>query len=81
MKLRRVVLAPSLALPGLALARNCPNLMAQVDTALAESPDPGEEMMKEIKVLREEGEMQHVAGEHGKSVESLNQALLLLGKL
>jgi hypothetical protein len=81
MKLRHVVLALSLALPGAALAGSCPKIMAQVDAALAENPKLDEEVMKEIKILREEGEKQHAAGDHKKSVQSFNQALLLLGKL
>jgi hypothetical protein len=52
-----------------------------VDAALAENPKLDEETMKEIKTLREEGEKQHAEGDHKKSVQSLNQALLLLGKL
>ena len=81
MKLRHIVLALSLALPGAAIASNCPKMMARVDAALAENPKLDEEMMKEIKVLRAEGEKQHAAGDHKKSVQALNQALLLLGKL
>jgi hypothetical protein len=80
-KLRHIVLALSLALPGAAIASKCPKMMAQVDAALAENPKLDEEMMKEIKVLRAEGEKQHAAGDHKKSVQALNQALLLLGKL
>lgn len=81
MKLRHVVLALSLALPGAALASNCPKMMAKVDAALAENPKLDEEMMKEIKILRADGEKKHAEGDHKKSVEALNQALFLLGKM
>lgn len=80
MKLSHLVLALSLALPGVAMAGKCPKLMAEVDAAIAENPKVDEEMMKEIKVLRTDGEKQHAAGDHKKSEVALNQALFLLGK-
>lgn len=82
MNLRSILLALAVALTAApALASDCPNLMATVDAALAESPGLDEDMKKEIMQLREEGEKHHAAGDHKKSMESLRQALLLLGKL
>ncbi len=81
MKLRHILLALALALPAVAQAGNCPNMMAEVDAALAENPKLEEDVMKEVKTLREEGEKLHAEGKHDKSVEALTQALLLLGKM
>lgn len=81
MKLRHVLLALALGLSsGAAFASSCPKLMAQVDAILATNPDLPQSVLDEVKTLRADGQKQHEAGKHDKSVESLNQALFLLGK-
>lgn len=80
MKLNHVILAFALTLPGVAYAHNCPNLMAEIDAALAAKPELNEETISEIKSLRLEGESHHAAGEHVKAEDALFEALTLLGK-
>ena len=82
MKLRHIVLALCLAVPGgAALANDYQTYVTQVDAALAENPQLDEETLKEIQDLRAEGEKQAAAGKQDKAVEAVVQALLLLGKL
>ncbi|MDX1514316.1 MAG: hypothetical protein R3174_11310 [Gammaproteobacteria bacterium] len=83
MKVRHLLLALALvfALPGPAFAGSCPVLMKKIDEALAANPDLDADTLAEIKKAREEGEKLHKDGKHDKSVEELNQALLLLGLL
>ncbi|HEY5701616.1 MAG TPA: hypothetical protein VIT83_05965 [Gammaproteobacteria bacterium] len=83
MKMRHLFLALALVfvLPGTAFAGSCPALMKKVDDALAANPDVDAETLAEIKKAREDGEKLHKDGKHDKSVEELNQALLLLGIL
>ncbi len=69
----------SFALAGPALAGNCPNLMGEVDAALASNPSLSAEQMTEVKELRAQGEAQHAGGQHAESVESLNKAKSILG--
>ncbi len=54
--------------------------MGQVDAILATNPDLPQSVLDEVKTLRADGQKQHEGGKHDKSVESLNQALFLLGK-
>ncbi len=83
MKTRHLFLALALAfaLPGTAFAGSCPAIMKKIDDALAANPDLDPETLAEIKMGREDGEKLHKEGKHDKSVEELNQALLLLGIL
>ncbi len=62
-----------------ALAGGCPTLMKKIDAALAANPQVSAEQMTQITKLRAEGEAQHKAGSHKASVDSLNQALAMLG--
>ncbi len=62
-----------------ALAGSCPKLMKKIDAALAASPQVNAEQMTQITELRAEGAAQHKAGSHKDSVDSLNQALAVLG--
>jgi len=62
-----------------ALAGTCPKIMKKVDTALAASPNLTSEQMTQVTKLRAEGEAQHKAGSHADSVDSLNQAMAILG--
>ncbi len=62
-----------------ALAGSCPKIMKKIDAALAASPQVSAEQMTQITKLRAEGGAQHKAGSHKASVDSLDQALAILG--
>ncbi len=62
-----------------ALAGGCPNMVKKIDAALAASPQLSAEQMTQVTELRNEGEAQHKAGSHAASVDTLNQALAILG--
>ena len=62
-----------------AMAAHCPMDMKQIDAALAENPKLSAEQLAEVKKLRAEGEAQHQAGNHAKSVETLGKAKKILG--
>ncbi len=62
-----------------ALAGSCPKIMKKIDAALAANPQVSAEQMTRITELRAEGAAQHKAGSHKASVDSLNQALAILG--
>ncbi len=62
-----------------ALAGACPKIMKKIDAALAASPQVSAEQMTQVTELRAEGAAQHKAGGHKDSVDSLNQALAVLG--
>ncbi|MFT5450189.1 MAG: hypothetical protein ACI9DC_005394 [Gammaproteobacteria bacterium] len=80
MTFNHLLLALVLTLPGVALAHNCPNLMAEIDAALAADPQLDEATKDEVAQLRSIGEEQHTAGEHEAAEESLSDALTLLDK-
>ena len=81
MKMRHILLALALGLSsGAAVASGCPGMMAQIDAILATNPDLPQSVLDEVKTLREDGQKQHEQGKHDKSVETLNQALFLLGE-
>lgn len=60
-------------------AGQCPSLMEEVDAQM-ESADLSEDERAEVMALRTQGEAQHEAGDHDASVESLQQALEILGE-
>ena len=62
-----------------AFAGRCPMDMQQIDAALAANPKLSAEQLAEVKELRAEGEAQHNAGDHAKSVETLAKAKAILG--
>lgn len=81
MKMRHIVLALVLAFFGsAAIASQCPSMVAKIDAILATNPDLPDSVLEEVKTLREEGEKQHEEGKHDDSVETLQQALFLLGQ-
>jgi hypothetical protein len=53
--------------------------MQQIDAALAANPKLSAEQLAEVKKLRAEGEAQHNAGDHAKSVDTLAKAKAILG--
>lgn len=59
-------------------AMHCPQEMARIDQALREDPPADPALLERVKSLRAEGERLHEAGDHGQSLEKLNQALDLL---
>jgi hypothetical protein len=62
-----------------AFAMRCPMDMQQIDAALAANPKLSAEQLAEVKKLRAEGEAQHNAGDHAKSVDTLAKAKAILG--
>ena len=77
--IRTMALSIALILaPAVALAHNCPALMAEIDSALADTSLSGEELER-VQELRAEGEELHVAGDHDGSMEALEEAKALLG--
>ncbi len=76
---RFVFAAVILGLAGPALAYHCPVDMKKIDAALAQSPALSPEKLAEVKERRAEGERLHNAGDHRAAVESLGEALKILG--
>lgn len=64
---------------GPAFAMQCPADMAKIDAALAQNPDLSPEELAEVERLRAEGEEYHAAGQHQESVDTLAQAMEILG--
>jgi len=67
-----VLIALSLA-AGVAFAHNCPNEMKASMANLSPTD------LTKVKGLREEGEKQHKAGNHGESMKALGEAKKILG--
>ncbi len=61
-----------------AFADHCPKDMKAIDAAL-ENANLSEDQLAEVKELREQGEELHNAGEHDESVETLHEAMEILG--
>ena len=89
MKMKSITLLAALLLASAsatALAPDCPNLMRKIDEIMAGKPDLDEETLvdeesdKSVRLLREEGEALHDAGDHDEAVNLLNKALELLEK-
>lgn len=76
-RLLGIVVALMIAQP--AFAFHCPADMAAIDAALAAGPQITAEQLATVTALRAEGEVQHAAGNHDKSVELLQQAMAILG--
>jgi hypothetical protein len=79
--MKRAILAAAVSLMFAtpAFAFHCPGYMAQIDEALAKNPALSAEQLAEVQTLRKEGEDLHNAGDHAKSVESLEKAMDILG--
>ncbi|MGH6945853.1 MAG: hypothetical protein ACREDZ_00855 [Kiloniellales bacterium] len=79
--MKRLLLAAAFslifALP--ALAMHCPADMAKIDQALATNPSLSAEQLAEVQRLRAEGEVQHKAGNHQASMDTLAKAMSILG--
>lgn len=70
------VAATLIAVP--AWANHCPADMAKIDEAL-KTASLSEADMAKVKELRAKGEEEHKAGNHAASVETLGDALKMLG--
>ena len=79
--MKRILLATvmTLAMTGTALAGQCPNLMTEIDAALAANPQISPEQKAEVLKLRAKGEAQHSGSQHDDSVATLNKAKEILG--
>jgi hypothetical protein len=75
MKLHASLLCLTLLVPGIALANQCPALIAEIDAALESNHKLSEEKIEEITDLRDEGADLHQEGKHDASVEALSEAL------
>ncbi|MEH6631357.1 MAG: hypothetical protein V7776_11040 [Halopseudomonas aestusnigri] len=62
-----------------ALAYSCPTNIAAFDAAVAEGPNVSAEDLGHAVELRNKSEAKHIAGDHGGSIELINQALDLIG--
>lgn len=79
MKVRMMIGVMALMLAAPALAFHCPADMRKIDAALAENPALSGEQMDEVRKLRAEGEALHNAGRHQESVDTLANAMRILG--
>jgi hypothetical protein len=79
MKIRHLIAAIALSIAGSAFAAHCPMDMKKIDEALAKKPDISAAQLTEVKKLRAEGEAFHKSGKHAESVDSLGQAMKILG--
>ncbi|MBZ0162232.1 MAG: hypothetical protein K8H74_05940 [Notoacmeibacter sp.] len=70
--------ATTLALTVNAFAFHCPADMAKIDEAL-QTASLSESDLAKVKELRAQGEEEHNAGNHTASVETLAEAMKLLG--
>jgi len=68
----------TLVLAGPAFAFQCPLDLAKIDAAL-ESANQSEEVRVQVVELRDQGEAFHNAGQHQEAVDTLAQAMELLG--
>ena len=62
-----------------AFASSCPVMVKDIDAALAASPNLSAAQLAEAKGLRDKGEAEHKAGQHGESVKTLQKAKEILG--
>ncbi len=76
--LAAALVATFLAFP--ALASQCPSMVSKIDAALAADTGLSDDVKAEVVALRDKGEALHNEGKHDQSVETLQQALDLLGQ-
>ncbi len=63
----------------MAWAYSCPINIAAFDAAVAAGPDVSAEDLSHAIELRNKSEAKHNAGDHGGSIELINEALDLIG--
>ena len=76
--MKNLTLCILLAISPFALAHNCPNEMKAIDAKMSMANLSPTDLTK-VKGLREEGEKQHKAGNHGESMKALGEAKKILG--
>ena len=77
--MKRTLLAAAFALAAVpAWAFQCPADMTKIDEALTTASLSAEDLAR-VQELRAEGERLHAAGEHQASVDTLAQAMEILG--
>ena len=76
-----ILLAASVVFIGTstALSFSCPVNIASFDKAVAAGPKVSAEVLARAVKYRNKAEEQHKAGNHGGSIESINEALDLIG--
>ena len=76
-----ILLAASVVIIGTstALSFSCPDNIASFDKAVASGPSVSAEVLARAIKLRNQAEVQHKSGNHGGSIESINEALDLIG--
>ena len=79
MKLRLLISAVALTVCTSAFAMHCPIDMRKIDAELANGPNISAEQLAQVKNLRAEGESLHNAGKHQDSVNTLGEAMRILG--
>jgi uncharacterized protein len=62
-----------------AFAFHCPKDMAKIDAAMAANPDISDADKAKVTELRQKGEELHKAGNHQESVDTLAEAMAILG--
>lgn len=75
----RIFLAAALLFSGAAMAFHCPQDMKKIDDALAANPSISAGQLATVKKLRAEGEALHAAGKHLESLNTLAEAIAILG--
>jgi len=61
-----------------AMAAHCPKDVKAIDAALKTSTVSAAQMT-EVKALRDKGDAEHKGGKHGDSINSLHEAMKILG--
>ena len=79
MKLLHLITALVLTVSTSAFAMHCPVDMKKIDAALAKGPDLSADQLARVKNLRADGEALHNAGKHQDSVDTLGEAMQILG--
>lgn len=69
----------SFVLSGTAVAFHCPRDVATIDAALAENPNLSGAVIARVTELRDAGDAYHKAGKHQDAVDTLAEALAILG--
>ncbi len=78
--MKPIVLAAALCLAAApAFAFHCPADMSKIDAALDAGPSLSAGDLAKVKQLRAEGERLHAAGDHQQSVDTLAEAMRILG--
>ncbi|WP_428605682.1 hypothetical protein [Sedimenticola sp.] len=80
MKIRYLLSVIALLASAPALAFHCPKDIKQIDQALMQEHGLTDEQVSQVRQLRDKGEKLHRSGQHQQSVDTLAQALALLGK-